>query len=88
MTTEQIRTEVAKFLRDLNHRPPFDRPLKFGDAEQARILTLLNGDKPFCPSCWRTGFFPYRPPLGASCPKCNGGPILPGAKMTQEAVAC
>jgi len=92
MTAKQIRVDIRKLLADLNRRPPFDRPLRLGDSEQAHVLAVLNGDELFCPNCWGTFANPSWL-LGEACPRCGVGTILPGAKMVrgelcQEAAAC
>jgi hypothetical protein len=47
----------------------FDRPLTFGDADQVRVIRIMNGDQAYCLRCYKE----YDPLLfsrGAKCRTC------------------
>lgn len=75
--------EVLAAVRDLEVHPPwpFRRPLRMGDAEQARAMAIINGERPFCNRCLAVLVGHTLTGVGRECsrPGCRGH-FVPGAK--------
>ena len=51
-TADDTLVDVQATLREIDGGAAFHGPLKFGDAEQIRVLAAINGDRPFCDKCF------------------------------------
>jgi len=59
----------------------FARPLRFGDAEQIRILRIMNGGRPYCPLCFDVLEGGGVSDVGDPCRQCRGAYYVPGAAI-------
>ena len=63
-------------------RPPFDRPLVFGDPEQLAAMRVINGRDAYCSHCYHAhGSSVGVEAVGLRCPRCGEGYLLPGAAI-------
>ncbi len=62
----------------------FRRPLTFGDAEQVRILSAMNGDYPYCDKCFHVLDRGTLNDCGLPCEDGCRGIYVPSAPMTNR----
>ena len=80
LTLDDVRERLRRLVTEAAKRPPFDRPLKVGDPEQAAAMRAINGDRPYCPLCWHVSKLGLDA-VDTLCTQCRRGLYLPGAAM-------